>query len=46
MGEVHKAPFYSPLFYRKIVEMERFVLRVAILVANVPSLKQYGCLNR
>ena len=28
---------YSPLFFRKIVEIERFALRAAIFVSNAPS---------
>ena len=46
MSEVRKAPVYSPLFIRKIVEMEHLMLWVAILVANVLSLKQDGGLYR
>ena len=28
---------YSPLFFRKIVEIKRFALRAAIFVSNAPS---------
>ena len=37
---------HSPLFFRKIVEIEHFALQAAILVSNVTSLAWQWVLNR